>query len=82
MQNWSEVAHSFQAGSANSQILLLPALKKVPQESRCRFVDSLLHHTEHPEKASSHGSVHEKKSKAVKTTKLPSNTYLFSVLYG
>lgn len=71
---------SFQAGSANSLFLLLLINRKFNKESSFRFRDSLLDHSEHPEKAGSHVSVPDQKSKSVPTTISWSTSGLFSIV--
>lgn len=63
--------------TANIHILLLPVPNKVLDDSCCRFRDSLFHHAEFPEDASSHVFVQGYRSTSITTTIFCSNKFPF-----
>lgn len=67
---------------ADSPFLLPPALKPVPEESRCQVMDFLLHHTEHAKTAISYISLQDNESASIKTTRIWSTSFRFSIIYG
>lgn len=76
--NWSRKASRVLVYGAENRILHSAALDKVPLESGCRFRNSLLRQTEHPERASWHVSAQNNKGKFVRKSELCSVSWISS----